>query len=211
MDPAAETYVNDLDVDDGPASASASAAAGVGGVASIVFRTVTAESRFIDSYVARCSSFVLSGLDAAPDPVRPMASALAIPNTSPSRTACLYPPSSRRMPRVCTTADDDATRSAYDAGSNADARCHFTRCTHLGVWPAGVVYALPDELGNVRWWPEDKGITYLMDATSQPRLTAALHTAEPEGQHDRSRRYRMRPTEVSVSANNQQARDGHGW
>ncbi len=45
-----------------------------------------------------------------------------------------------------TTAVLDLIRSVYVDGSKAEAECQETRSTHLGVWPAGVVYGLPDEL-----------------------------------------------------------------
>jgi len=102
------------------------------------------ESRFIPSYPLRFSSSVLSGLPCAP--VTPPANALTSDSTFPCCTADLYPASSRSMPRVCTTAEEEATRERYDAGSNADAACHSTLSTHFGVWPAGVTYGRPDEL-----------------------------------------------------------------
>lgn len=41
---------------------------------------------------------------------------------------------------------DEDTREEYEEGEKAEAECHDTLGTQAGVWPAGVVYGLPDEL-----------------------------------------------------------------
>lgn len=81
---------------------------------------------------------------------------------------------------MCTTAELVATRSANVDGSNADALCHLTAPAHLGVWPAGDVYAFPVELGGgQRRLATGEHGTHLMLETSQPLPTAALQMAEP--------------------------------
>lgn len=45
---------------------------------------------------------------------------------------------------MCTTAEDEETSDEYVVGSKAEPECHCTLVTQVGVWPAGVVYGLPD-------------------------------------------------------------------